>query len=159
MGECAIKDFSITRSAIDPRADGARRVVHVSATHVTIERVLQGVRMRIGVPVAAYRDLVIGVRAPSGSGVLRLRHDDPDLSITLAAGEATEVARQAQAWGALFERQIGLEDEHIDAKRSISRRRRTEVLRNQRFSRRRQVGVSTRLATSFAGEHEIIARD
>ncbi len=152
MSECAIKDFSITRAAVDPRADGGRRVVHVSATHVTIERVLQGVRMRVGVPVAAYRDLVIAVRLPSGSGVLVLRHDDRDLSVTLAHGEAAEVAHQAKAWGALFERPIAIEEAFVELKRPIQRRR------SPRLPRRRQIGASDRLETVFAGEHEIIAR-
>ena len=30
--DLAVQDFSITRAAIDPRADGARRLVHVGAT-------------------------------------------------------------------------------------------------------------------------------
>lgn len=160
MNERAIQDFSITRAAIDPRADGARRIVHVSATLVTIERVLQGVRMRIGVPVASYRDLVITVRLPSGNGALSLRHEDQDLNVTLATGAAIDVARQAKAWGELFARPIAIEEAYVEMKRPIRRRRRGQASRRPaRFPKHRGTGIGARLETRFGGEDEIIARD
>ena len=114
--------------------------------------------MRIGVPVAAYRDLVISVRLPSGNGTLSLRHDDQDLSVTLASGEAIDVAQRAKAWGELFKRPIVIEEAFVEMKQPI-RRRRTGSYRTARFSSRRRVGTATFLETCFAGEDEIIARN
>ncbi len=159
----AVATFHVTRRGVDPRADDARRTVHVGATLVIIERVLEGVKMRIGVPVAAYRHLVVAVRVPAGRATLVLRHDDPDLDVTLATGEATAMALAAKDWAVVLGRPIAVEQACVRIAVAIARRRRrgkaAHAARRSSFARRRRTGRPERLATSFAHEHEIIARD
>ncbi len=159
----AFAAFHITRRGVDPRADDARRTVRVSATLITIERVLEGVRMRIGVPVAAYRDLVVAVRLPTGRAALVLRHDDPDLDVTLATGQATAMALAAKDWAVVLGRPIAVERACVTMAEAIARRRKrgtpAHAARRSSFARRRGTGRPERSATSFAHEHEIIARD
>ena len=160
MRQTALDDFSITRHAVDPRADGARRVVHLSATRVIIERSLLGVRMRVGVPVAAYRDLVICVRTASGRATLKLRHEDSDLDVVIGTGDALEVAKSARAWSTVVGKQVRIEEACVAMRGPFGRLRlRVKASsRRSRFARRRQAGVVSRMDTSFVGEREIIAR-
>ena len=160
MSQTATELFEITRHAVDPRADGARRTVCVSATRVTIERVLQGVRMKVGVPVSAYRDLVFAVRQPSGRATLILRHEDAELDVTLDAGEAIQLARKARAWSHVLGQPVRIEEAFVAMLAPQVRRKASaaKIGRRSRFARRRKPGVVGRLETSFAGEHEIIAR-
>ena len=149
-----------SRQTVDPRADGATRIVHVDAAGVTIERVIQGVRMRVGVPVAAYRGLVLALRHPTGTATLTLRHDDADLNVVLGGGEAVALARKARAWAHVLNQPVAIEDAYVKALPSFARRtKRAEPTRRSRFSRRRGSGLAGRMETSFAQEHEIIARD
>lgn len=160
MTQSALETFSVTRHAVDPRADGARRLVHISRTSVIIERTLDGVRMRVAVPVAAYRDLVLAVRLASAQAALRLCHEDPDLDVVLAAGEGIEVARRAKAWGEALGKAVRIEEACVKIGVAISRRKkRAQPTRRSSFSRRRKIGRGERLATVFAGEREIVARN
>ena len=154
------ESFSVSRHAADPRADGGRRLVRVGAKAVTIERSLEGVRMRVGVPVAAYRGLYIAVQAPSGRATLSLRHEDSELDVVLGSGEAEDVARSARAWSRVLGKAVAVEKAcvTIDAPHARGRKR-MKPSRRSAFSRRRKPGVAARGRTSFAGEHEIIARD
>lgn len=163
MSQTAKEMFEVTRHAVDPRADGARRTVCVSATRVTIERVLQGVRMKVGVPVAAYSGLVFAVRPPTGQATLTLCHEDAELDVTLDSGEAIALARKARAWSHVLGQPVRVEEACVAMGRPQPRR--SEALktaakpgRRSRFARRRKTGVATRLDVSFKGEHEIIAR-
>lgn len=159
MSQSALETFSVTRHAVDPRADGARRVVRVSATCVTIERILRGVRMRVGVPVTAYRGLVLAVRQPAGHATLTLRHDDPDLDVTLGSGEAVHLAHQARAWSHLLCQPVVIEEACVIMRGAIARRiKRAKSARRSAFARRRKPGNPARLNTSFSSEREIIAR-
>ena len=160
MSQNALDTFSVTRHAADPRADDARRVVHVSATSVTIERVVQGMRMRVGVPVSAYKELVLGVRQPTGHATLMLRHHDKELDVTLGSGEAIGLARKAKAWSHLLGLSVVVEEACVAMRPSIARRRRRgKPSRRSTFARRRAPGVLGRLDRTFAGEDEIIARN
>ncbi len=156
----ALRDsFSVTRHAADPRADGGCRLVRIGVTAVTIERSLEGVRMRVGVPVAAYRGLFIAVRAPNGHATLSLRHEDGELDVVLGSGEAEEVARSARAWSRMLGKAVEVEEASITMRGAHARaRKRMKTSRRSAFSRRRKPGVAERAQASFA-EHEIIARD
>ena len=156
----ALETFSVTRHAVDPRADGAARTVHVSAERVTIERTLKGVRMKLGVPVSAYRGLVLEVRQPTGHATLTLHHEDRELDVTLASGEAIALARKARAWSHVLGQPVSIEEACV-AMGDPTARRLAPIKPGRRscFARRRKPGVGSRLATTFAGEHEIIARD
>ena len=159
MSQSALESFSVTRHAADPRADGARRVVHISRTNVVIERVVDGVRMRIAVPVSGYGDLALAVRLATGQATLRLCHDDPELDVILASGEGIEVARRAKAWAEALGKTVRIEEACVRIGRAIPRRKkRGKATRRSSFARRRKIGSAERLATSFAGEREIIAR-
>lgn len=156
----ASEPFTLSRQAVDPRADGARRLVHVSNTSVLIERVVDGVRMRVGVPVAAYRELVLAVRLASGQATLRLAHDDAELEVVLASGEGVEVARRGRALAEMMGKPIRLEEAGVMVRAAIARRRApAQPGRRSKFARRRKAGIAARLETSFSGEREIIARD
>jgi hypothetical protein len=159
MTQAALERFTATHHAIDPRADGAKRIVHVSATQVTIERTLQGVRMRVGVPIAAYRDLAIAVRLPAGNATLSLRHDDSELDVVLASGEAMALAAVAKDWSKMLDKPIAVEKAYVAMHEAIGRRtKRFESPRRSKFSRRRKTGLVARMDQSFAHEDEIIAR-
>ena len=159
MTPTAADAFSITRRAVDPRADGASRTVSLSAARVTIDRTMDGIRMRLGVPTEAYRELVICVRASSGRATLRLRHDDNELDVVIGSGEAEEVARSARAWSAVTGKAVRIEFGGVTMRPPHARAlKRQKPARLGRFARRRKMGVAARLATSFAGEREIIAR-
>ena len=118
----AAETFSVTRHAVDPRADGAARTVHVSADRVTIERTLKGVRMKLGVPVSAYRGLVLAVRQPTGQATLTLHHEDRDLDVTLASGEAILLARKARAWSHVLGQPVRVEEACIAMDTPTARR-------------------------------------
>ena len=158
--DTTVASFSVTRHAADPRADGGSRLVRVGATAVTIERSLEGVRMRVGVPVAAYRGLFIAVQAPSGRATLSLRHDDGELDVVLGTGEPEEVARSARAWSHVLGKTVEVEEACVAMRGAYARgRKRMKPARRSAFGRRRQTGVAARAQRSFAAEHEIIARD
>jgi hypothetical protein len=159
MTQTAIENFSITRHAIDPRADGGRRIVHVNARQIVIERTVQGVRMVVAVPVAAYRGLIISVRFQSATASLRLAHEDKDLDVALATGDAIDVAQKAKAWGVVFGKAIQVEEACVLVRTPFGRQRqRTKPSRRSRFARNRKIGDQARATISFAGEREIIAR-
>lgn len=159
MDQHAIDTFSVSRHAIDLRADGARRDILITRSSVTIDRVFQGIRMRVGVPTAAYRRLDIAARFPSGGATLILRHDDADLDVVLAQGDGIEVARKAKAWSVFLGKEILIEAASIRMGEAIARRT-TPPRRKRRstFAQRRKVGVVAYIGTSFSNEHEIIAR-
>jgi hypothetical protein len=158
MSDPARQSFTVTRHAYDPRADYGRRTVHLSLTQVSIERVLDGVKMRIAVPVAAYGGLRIRVQAPRGRSVLTLVHEDPDLNVQLASGDSREIAIAAKAWASVLEKPLAVES-GITMKAPKSRDlKRPQPSRRSSFARRRKVGCPVRLSHVFRGESEIIAR-
>lgn len=159
MTQTALETFSVTRHANDPRADGAKRIVHVSQKTVIVERTVDGVRMRIAVPTSAYRDLVLEARLTSGQATLRLCHLDRDLEIILAQGDGIEVAKRAKAWSEALGKTVRIEDASVKVGTAFKRHRaRLKATRRPSFGRRRKPGVADRLGVSFAGEREIIAR-
>jgi hypothetical protein len=159
MTQTAVDAFAVTRRFADPRADGGARIVHVSSRQIVIERSVGGVRMKVAVPVATYRALVVSVRLQDGTATAVLRHDDRDLDLPLAAGKAMDVAREAKAWGALFGHTVELEEAGVPIYCAFPRQR--DGIKGERgsaFAKRRKVGVQSRLSISFRGEREIIAR-
>ena len=159
MSQSAVDLFAISRHAVDPRADGAHRLVHLTAEAVTIERTVGGIRMRVGVPVKAYRDLVICLRLSSGRATLKLRHHDSELDVVIGSGAAIDVARSARAWSAVTGKAVVIEEACVRLGRPFPRlRKRAKPSRRSRFTRDRKVGDAGRLQSCFAGEREIIAR-
>jgi hypothetical protein len=159
MSDPARQSFTVTRHAYDPRADTRRRTVHMSMTQVSIERVMDGIKMRIAVPVAAYGSLRVRVQAPRGVATLTLAHEDPDLNVELASGEATEIAIAAKAWAAVLEKNLVVEAGVEMQPSEPHGLKRPKPSRRSGFSKRRAEGLQHRMTTSFKGEREIIARN
>lgn len=159
MTQIALDDFSITRSARDPRSDGATRTVHLNRSSATIDRTVAGVRMRVGVPVSSYLRLVISVQSPLGRATLTLRHTDAELDVVIGTGEALDVARSARAWSSVLHKPVEVEEAGVRLGTAFARqRKRAKPSRRPQFARRRKPGMLDRLQTRFAGEREIIAR-
>ena len=158
MTELAPTFFTVTRHGYDARADHRKRTVHMSMTQVSIERVFDGIKMALAVPVAAYDAVTIRVNAPSGDSTVTLSHaSDPDLDVVLASGHAHDATIAAKAWSAVLEKMIAIKPGVTLAPaqpRSLasckpSRVRKTHV---------REVGDRDRMSTCHRGEREIIAR-
>ena len=158
MSDLARQSFTVTRHAYDARADHHRRTVHMSMTQVSIERIVDGIKMCIAVPVATYRAVTIRVSAPSGAATVTLSHGDRDLDVVLADGDATEATIAAKAWAAVLEKAIVVEAGVIMLAPKTRRAHAPKPTRRSSFSRRRKPGHLAHLKTSFAGEREIIAR-
>jgi hypothetical protein len=152
MTDLARQSFTVTRHAFDARADQRRRTIHMSMTQVSIERVVDGIKMCIAVPVTAYEAVTIRVRAPSGSATLTLVHaTDRDLDVVLATGEAKEVTIAGKAWSAVLDKPIVVEAGVI-----IMPTQPRAATKPERPLRK--VGDASRMTTRFAGR-EIIARN
>ena len=153
MTDLARQSFTVTRHAFDARADHRRRTIHMSMTQVSIERIVDGIKMCIAVPVATYQAVTIRVRAPSGSATLTLSHgSDRDLDVVLAAGDGKEITIAAKAWAAVLDKSIVVEA----GVAILPTQPRTAV---QPARRIRKAGNPARMMTSFAGDCEIIARN
>jgi hypothetical protein len=77
----------------DRRADGAVREVRLERRSVVISRRFQGIAMQVGVPVSAYRGIVLTLTGDTfGRPLYRLslRHADADLSVELMQTHADD---------------------------------------------------------------------
>jgi hypothetical protein len=77
----------------DRRADGAVREIRLDRRAIVISRRFQGIDMQVGVPVSAYRGIVLTLAGDSfGRPLYRLglRHADPDLSVELMQTHADD---------------------------------------------------------------------
>ena len=91
--------------AADPRADGGQRRITLCADMVGIDRSLSGVRMKLALPVRAYRGVSLSV-IEGGQGAfyrLALDHADPELQVTLAEGRDPEsLVPEWRGWAKFF---------------------------------------------------------
>jgi Family of unknown function (DUF6101) len=143
--------------ALDPRSDNRRRVVDVAREFVTIRRAVAGVSMSIRIASSAYRGVTLRVTGLEDGGFhyeARLLHRDPDLSVSLAAGEdRVEVECWWREWvrflrlPALVGRteaadvEVNVDGVDIARRRPALRRRgRSVTSRRPRFLTRRKVG-------------------
>jgi hypothetical protein len=94
-------------SAPDRGADGGERSVDLFADRVVIRRTAGGARMKLQLPVSAYRGVAVRVR----EDVLRdadrvelvLVHADPQLDVPLfSAPDADDVVAEWQLWATTF---------------------------------------------------------
>ncbi len=115
----------------DRRADGGTRIVRLSPRGVRIERALGGVKMRLAVPIEAYRGVVLGGddRLERRFYRLTLDHADADLSVTLS--RATDISVLVDEWAnwARFFAMPALLDEKIGAEPEKRRRGAGRLLR------------------------------
>jgi hypothetical protein len=168
-GELRLDPAHLPQSFVAPddSAEGGVRAVLLEKTRVLVTRRLRGIAMRIAVPIAAYRGVVVRVLAAEAGGEAPLEvalvHDDRALDVPLyRADHDGEVVSQWRRWSGvlglplLFERVDGslvTLEQRIGAIRiERSKPRRRHVSRERlrpRFLRRRRVGRP--LAVGHAG--------
>ncbi|MDO9442575.1 MAG: DUF6101 family protein [Beijerinckiaceae bacterium] len=161
-------------TAVDPRADGAVRHIAFQDGRVLIARRVRGVAMRLDIPCASFRGVVLAMEGEDDPVfTIRLDHADPDLSVVVhEAGDDCDVIAQWRAWSTLtglpkyLERQDGvLVDADIEiggiypGKPPAPRRRGAiAVKRRPRFLTRRRMGDRRRMIM-LPPCREIIARN
>ena len=163
--------------ASDRRADGLQRTVSLSRECVRIDRRVEGIAMRVAVPVTAYRGVALTLDADAAGALhygLHLLHRDADLSVTLdRASDDADIVADWRLWSrffrlpALVERQAGLIEEAdlnlgglaIGTAAPTRRAPRFRPKRRPAFLARRKVGDDGLRAFSHAGETELVARD
>ena len=162
--------------AVDQRADGQARSVFLSRDVVRIDRSVQGMRMRLAVPVRAYRGVVLMLR-PDPQGVmaygLHLIHRDSELSITLdQARDDSDILADWRLWSRFFQLPALVERESgavvaadsnlgtllLGGHAADRRGPRFASKRRSRFLRLRKVGVAPETPVLHIGERELIAR-
>ena len=92
--------------ASDARADGAVRDISFARGEILIRRRVRGIDMKVGVPAATYRGVVLSlVDLPSGQTFYRVRlaHRDPDLDVTLhEARDDRDIVAEWKFWARRF---------------------------------------------------------
>ncbi len=163
-------------AAPDRGADGGQRSIDLSASRVVIRRTASGARMKLQLPVSAYRGVAvrIGEASPAEAGSVEvvLVHADPGLSVPLfAAGDTADVVAEWQRWGSALAMPLLITHPDGSLREAVSRmggvmlgktgprRRRRSALR----ARRPQALMRRKAGRSLAGqpvhrEREIIAR-
>ncbi len=89
----------------DQRADGGTRTIRLSARGIRIDRALGGVKMRLAVPIEAYRGVVLTREDKLQRRFYRLTldHSDADLSITPVSRDRYRSSdRTLERLGAVF---------------------------------------------------------
>ena len=164
--------------AQDSGADGQVRQVELHREHVVLRRAVRGMRMSVGVPVAAFRGVALRLVPAQGEEpaavTVTLDHNDRALSVPLyAASECDNVAAIWKAWGRVLGLPLlvaegdGMLREPLARLGAVTiedpqpRRRRRSVLKRRRPSilMRRKPGRGVDGASVHRGEREIIARN
>ncbi len=164
--------------AKDQGADGQVRQVELHREHVVLRRAVRGMRMKVGVPVSAFRGIALRLAPAVGEQpaavTLTLDHNDDALCIPLyAASDSDNVSAIWKAWGRvlglplLVAESDGAVREVLERLGAVAlddaqpRRRRRSVLKRRRPSilLRRKAGRRIDGANVHRGEREIIARN
>ncbi len=164
--------------ASDAGADGQIRQIELDRDRVVLRRQVRGMRMAVGIPVAAFRGVSLRLAPSEGERpaavTVTLDHPDRALSVPLFVdNEADDIGAIWKAWG----RVLGLPLLVVDgdgalrepfgrigrvavAKPSPRRRRRTAIRRRRpSILLRRKPGRRSVAAIVHRGEREIIARN
>ena len=164
--------------ASDAGADGQVRQVELHRDHVVLRRAVRGMRMAVGVPVAAFRGVALHLAPPEqghgASVTLTLDHHDRALCIPLLVAEdCDDVTAAWKAWGRVFGLPLLVADAdgsmreamprigRVAVRKAAARRRRHSALRRRKPSilLRRKPGRAIAGAPVHRGEREIIARN
>lgn len=163
-------------SVPDAGADGGARSIDLFDDRLVIRRTAGGARMKLQLPIAAYRGVAVRVGDGAVHGTDRVEvvlvHADPDLNVPLfVAADGDEVVAEWQLWARIFAlpllviEQDGTMREAFDRLGQVilgrpgPRRRRHSALRSRRpmaLMRRKAGGAVTGRAVHR--EREIIAR-
>jgi hypothetical protein len=158
--------------AADPRADGGQRQIFIAANEIAIDRRVAGVRMRLSLPIRAFRGVSLALMQGARGSFFRvaLDHCDPDLRVTLAESQSeNDIAPEWHAWAQFFQLPRvthGPGGDLIQFDRRLGaltlgavqpRKRGWPLkLRRSRMSGRRKPGPKGRVMAIFRGEREII---
>jgi hypothetical protein len=160
-------------AAADELADGRARVIEIDREQVLLHRSVNGVRMRLRIPMEVFRGVAVRVLDWNDSEVaITLEHPDPALTVALHRAEGLEdSAAEWQSWGRVLGLPLLIEDVDGTLRSPVEmigvlmtgevalRRRRKTPLRKRRpyfFARRRGFGPGIASAV-HRGEREIIA--
>lgn len=164
--------------ASDAGADGQIRQIELHRERVILRRAVRGMRMTVGVPVAAF--LGVSIRAGEATGeasramTVSLEHRDRALSIPLfTAADSDEAMTVWQSWARTLDLPplIACDDGTLlplypgagqvrFCQPACRKRRRTAISkRHPRIMLRRQFGGFGAAPTVHRGEREIIARN
>ena len=163
-------------AAPDRGADGGQRSIDLHADRVVIRRTAAGARMKLQLPVSAYRGVAVRVsegQTEAGDAIeVVLVHADPALSVPLVqVPDADDVVADWQRWGQALSLPLLVEERDGSMReafprlgavmlgRPCPRRRRRSTLRQRRPSalmrRRATAGIA---GQPVHREREIIAR-
>ena len=123
----------------DHRADDRRREVTLSADTILIVRQMAGIRMRVCVPTAMYKGLVLARPAADATGTFAivLSHADPELCVVVdKAGSLDALRARLDAWAAFFDTDV-LPARATGAAQSRRRSAPTRTRRPSFFARRK----------------------
>jgi hypothetical protein len=160
-------------TAADELADGRARVIEIDREQVLLHRSVNGVRMRLRIPMEVFRGVAVRVLDWNDSEVaITLEHPDPALTVALHRAEGIEdSAAEWQSWGRVLGLPLLIEDVDGTLRSPVEmigalmtgevalRRRRKTPLRKRRpyfLARRRGFGLGIASAV-HRGEREIIA--
>jgi hypothetical protein len=158
--------------AADPRADGGQRQILIAADSIAIDRRVAGVRMRLALPIGAFRGVSLAMMENARGPFYRvaLDHADPDLIVTLAeSASEREIAPEWKAWAQFFHlprlalgpgARVVVLDRRLGALAlgAVQPRKRGWPLKNRRsrMSASRKAGAKGRIMAIFRDEREII---
>ena len=164
--------------AKDSGADGQVRQVELDRERVVLRRTLRGMRMKVGLPVSAFRGVALRLMPAEGDQpaavTVMLDHNDDALCVPLYADCHTDdVTAIWRAWGRVLSLPLLVVEEDGTLREIFARlggvgievpqprRRRRSVLRRRRPSilLRRKPGRRIDGARVHHGEREIIARN
>jgi hypothetical protein len=164
--------------AKDAGADGQIRQIELDCERVVLRRAVRGIRMAVGVPVAAFRGVVLRLLPDDGEEpaaiAVVLHHHDAGLSVPLfAACDGDEVVAVWKSWGRVLGLPLLLAEIDgtlhepfprlggVGIAEPAPRRRRHTPLKRRRSSilLRRKPGRPVANAAVHRDEREIIARN
>ena len=164
--------------AQDSGADGQVRQVELHREHVVLRRAVRGMRMKLGLPVSAFRGIALRLVPAEGDQpaavTLTLDHNDGALCVPLyAASDSDNIAAVWKAWGRVLRLPLLVAESDGAVREAIAslgavthadprpRRRRRSAIKRRRPSifLRRKAGRRIDGAPVHRGEHEIIARN
>jgi hypothetical protein len=158
--------------ARDARADGGQRQISIAADGIAIDRRVAGVRMRLALPIRAFRGVSLALVENARGSFYRvaLDHRDPDLAVTLAEAKSErEIAAEWKAWAQFFnlprltlgpDRKLVVLDSSLGGVvlGAVQPRKRGWPLkpRRSKISGLRKQAPGGRVMSVFRGEREII---